>query len=278
MNPYELTGEVFHWLTVIERTEKPAELKQKLTYWLCKCKCGKIITVAGSNLKRKRGSTKSCGCLAKLKKGKPHITKPRRKNVVTAGKVLHKLTVIEKTEKPSHVKGHGRYWLCKCECGNLTKVAAGNLSTGSVKSCGCGRFDGTKRRLERSEAGFNLLFRHYQDGSRYRKLCFELDKETFRKITSSNCYYCGIEPSQFAKVNTKHYSTDGTTWSRYIYNGVDRLNNDIGYTVENSVACCKNCNIAKRTLTVEEFLTWIRRVYTHSLPNNLQSIEQPLKN
>ena len=28
-------------------------------------------------------------------------------------------------------------WLCVCECGNQTIVAAGNLTTGTVRSCGC---------------------------------------------------------------------------------------------------------------------------------------------
>ena len=28
-------------------------------------------------------------------------------------------------------------WLCKCECGNETKVSAGRLRTGQSKSCGC---------------------------------------------------------------------------------------------------------------------------------------------
>lgn len=28
-------------------------------------------------------------------------------------------------------------WLCKCDCGNYTKVLTGNLKHGRVKSCGC---------------------------------------------------------------------------------------------------------------------------------------------
>src|SRR5215510_10787572 len=28
-------------------------------------------------------------------------------------------------------------WLCKCKCGNSTKVRSGDLMSGKVKSCGC---------------------------------------------------------------------------------------------------------------------------------------------
>ena len=51
-------------------------------------------------------------------------------------------------------------------------------------------------------------------------------------------------------------------------NGIDRIDSSKGYTVENSVACCKYCNTAKNTMSVDEFLKWIGRVYEF---NNLGS-------
>ena len=33
--------------------------------------------------------------------------------------------------------GSHMYWLCKCECGNITEVASNHLKNGNVKSCGC---------------------------------------------------------------------------------------------------------------------------------------------
>lgn len=49
----------------------------------------------------------------------------------------------------------------------------------------------------------------------------------------------------------------------FTYNGIDRLNNDEGYTVENTVTCCSVCNRAKHTMGFEAFRAWIARVYTH---------------
>lgn len=47
--------------------------------------------------------------------------------------------------------------------------------------------------------------------------------------------------------------------------GIDRLNNDKGYTVENIVSCCSICNKAKSNLTMEEFLAWIERIKIHNV-------------
>lgn len=50
-------------------------------------------------------------------------------------KKFGKLTVIKMAEKGKH--GNMR-WICKCECGNITKpIFAGNLKRGLTLSCGC---------------------------------------------------------------------------------------------------------------------------------------------
>lgn len=36
-----------------------------------------------------------------------------------------------------HNRGHGVYWLCVCDCGNLKEVRGTHLSYGQIKSCGC---------------------------------------------------------------------------------------------------------------------------------------------
>lgn len=54
----DLAGKVFNRLTVIEENGRT---KFGVVKWLCKCSCGKEITVAGRSLVS--GNTKSCGCL-----------------------------------------------------------------------------------------------------------------------------------------------------------------------------------------------------------------------
>lgn len=47
-------------------------------YWKCKCDCGNIITVRGTNLRN--GKTKSCGCLSK-EKAAQRFSEMNRKNI-----------------------------------------------------------------------------------------------------------------------------------------------------------------------------------------------------
>ena len=47
-------------------------------------------------------------------------------------------------------------------------------------------------------------------------------------------------------------------------NGIDRIDSNIGYTKENSVSCCKFCNTAKSTMSRDEFLKWIKKVYEYN--------------
>ena len=50
------------------------------------------------------------------------------------GEKFNKLTVIERLENDI---GGIPVWLCRCDCGNFTRVRGKNLKNGSVKSCGC---------------------------------------------------------------------------------------------------------------------------------------------
>lgn len=103
------------------------------------------------------------------------------------------------------------------------------------------------------EARFNDLYLAYRRRAEYKGIVFELTKEDFRALTKSNCYYCGQPPSQIVKAGN---GVNG----EYLYSGIDRVNNDLGYAISNVRPCCKQCNIAKGILTEAEFYAWIRRV------------------
>ena len=46
--------------------------------------------------------------------------------------------------------------------------------------------------------------------------------------------------------------------------GIDRVDNSLGYTLENSVSCCSKCNYMKKTLNVENFLLHIAKIYNYN--------------
>lgn len=138
-------------------------------------------------------------------------------------------------------------WLCKCDCGK-TKICLGeSLKKGNTKTCGC------SHRYEDNTSTINGLYNNYRTSARTRNYKFELTKEQFKDIISRNCYYCDMEPKQLHK--PRGYYRD------LFYNGIDRYDNKIGYTIDNSVACCKLCNNMKHTLSNEAFLTHIERIF-----------------
>ena len=57
-----------------------------------------------------------------------------RKRTDLTGKRFGRLTVIEYVGKDKHGL---LTWLCKCDCGDTSKVRTGDLLSGSAKSCGC---------------------------------------------------------------------------------------------------------------------------------------------
>lgn len=82
--------------------------------------------------------------------------------------------------------------------------------------------------------------------------------EDFTEKATAPCFYCGQKPSQTVLGESKRQYN-----GEFIHNGIDRKNNALGYTCENTVPCCKNCNRAKDTMTAEEFVAWATKVANH---------------
>src|SRR4051812_21210975 len=54
------------------------------------------------------------------------------------GRLIGKLTVLERAERPTTVKRGAVYWLCKCTCGRNKVVSADYLRRCKIEpSCGC---------------------------------------------------------------------------------------------------------------------------------------------
>lgn len=155
-------------------------------------------------------------------------------------------------------------WKCQCECGVIREVRHDGLISGESKSCGCLQKDiareirvkGNKSKaLPEGEASFNSVYRAYRQGAAKRSLEFRLTKEEFKTISSQPCFYCGAEPSQV--YHSEFYNGE------FVFSGIDRMNNKEGYTTDNCVPCCWTCNRAKLNRDRDEFIAWIRQVYSH---------------
>lgn len=178
-------------------------------------------------------------------------------NYDLTGQKFGRLVVIRK----ALTKNKRAYWYCICDCGKEPIVMGKSLRRGDTKSCGCLKMERVRtmaRKLPLGESSFNQILLNYKRQARLRSLDFTLSREQFYKLTQCVCYYCGREPSQ-----THQGGPSKRLNGSYTYNGIDRKNNDIGYTDENSVPCCGTCNFMKKTLSVESFVSACTNVHLY---------------
>lgn len=185
------------------------------------------------------------------------------------GDIYGRLTVVEHAGR-DHRKKH--LWLCKCECGNEKVVVGDNLSSGRSKSCGCLKIEFLSRSgnqyglfKDREKALLRVQYSHLK--RRNRKLsadeCMSFDD--FAVMAKKPCKYCGAEFSKEIEDRLDERA-NGKRLSEHVLkcNGIDRKDSSKGYTLKNSVPCCKTCNFAKHVMNEHDFLEWIKRVYEHN--------------
>ena len=170
------------------------------------------------------------------------------------GQRFNALVVIKRTA--SRDGWRHTYWECKCDCGNDHVASSNALKRGYSKSCGCLRLK--TRTLPGDLGSFNTTYIQYKCNAKTRSHSFNLSKEDFREITSKSCAYCGSVPKPYYAKNRSVINV-----VPYLCNGVDRMNNKIGYEVGNCVPCCDLCNYMKRSMRVEDFLTHIRKIASY---------------
>ena len=205
--------------------------------WLCHCKCGNITFMTSSDLVNH--TYKSC-----RKCGIGHLS-------LKSGDEIGNLTIIRWDRDR-------KKWFCKCKCGNDTYASTSHLKSGTKKGCGCLIF-APKKRLPDNLALKNCVWQRYKRQAKKRELPFELSKKEFLEIISGKCYYCNSDPISSSKY-FRYYDKD------FNYNGIDRLDNDKGYSRDNCVTCCITCNHAKSAMSTKDFLGFIKKIYeNHNL-------------
>lgn len=135
-------------------------------------------------------------------------------------------------------------WDCLCVCGNTKSIDICDLKKGGTNSCGCltSKWISEKRKKPDGIAARNgLLATYKRTCCELRGYEFSLTNEQFFHLLTQNCFYCGKEPSQVKK----------SKCSYFVYNGVDRVDNSLGYTIDNVVTCCGECNSKKSGITKE---------------------------
>ena len=208
-------------------------------------RCGCVGGGVGLLSQILKGHKKSCGCTLK-------------ENLVD--KVFGRLKVLSFRG----ARGNVMYWRCICSCGNYVIVSANSLRDGGTKSCGCLQKEAASISCKNRAKSFEYaMLSHIISEMRKSKdkvnKIVELSRSQVLNLIHQPCRYCGDVDTKIKmmKDSIVHFGKE------YRCNGVDRVDPSMGYTVDNSVSCCRSCNCAKWDYSLEKFKQHIIKIYNH---------------
>jgi hypothetical protein len=122
-------------------------------------------------------------------------------------------------------------------------------------------------RLRHPNKSIGPLYETYRQGAEKRKLSFNLPFRVFQDLIGSDCFYCG------AKAFRERSSCDLYPGSSKMvrWNGIDRVENNVGYELGNCVACCSRCNRMKMDMSIGDFFIQISRIYRFRVESDRNS-------
>lgn len=236
---YDITNQKFNKLTALYYLGR----RKYDNYWQCRCDCGSEVEVAVKRLLN--NITKSCGCLLAETKFNQRLFSAqkligdKRDNILVVG--------VDVTS--------GNLILRCLLCGNEKQHRASRYRAQPPSTCKkCAHTE--RKKLSDIDLTVNSVFRFYKGGAKARGIDFTLTEQDLKELVFSPCFYCGSPPLSY-------FTTNRLVKHKLPYQGIDRQDNNCGYTVANVVACCKICNYAKRKMTTKEFVEFVSRAFTH---------------
>lgn len=130
-------------------------------------------------------------------------------------------------------KCKGRYICQDCDNERRQNYYAENTKDCKASSEKC-------RKIRRTRTPIKARFADYKFKAKHKEHIFDLSFEEFKAIVVQPCIYCGKVPN--------------------VYNGIDRVDNSKGYTLENSVSCCGWCNKMKLTFSQKDFINKCKQI------------------
>ncbi len=93
----------------------------------------------------------------------------------------------------------------------------------------------------------DYIIQDYVRSARNREIYFaDDDVELLKNKLYLSCYFCNLSPNLNESLN-----------------GLDRIDNDHGYTDQNTITACSTCNYMRRCCSIDLFIENVRNVYNY---------------
>lgn len=174
------------------------------------------------------------------------------------GKKFNRLTVLSEAEPIKLIDEDGDkitiiMYLCRCDCGTEKVIKGSRIRNGGIKSCGCLSKEVALSKIPKmiqkstkydpyKSLAVKVWKKHYDDDG--------LSFDDFMRLSQSNCYYCDQPP--YNHLQGKNVIFD--------YNGLDRIDSNLGHSLENCVPCCIICNRGKSNQPYQQAIEWMSRL------------------
>jgi len=154
-------------------------------------------------------------------------------------------------------------YILTCSCDNMSKGSASFVDS-KVKSLRENGFTACSKcsrkyfkQAKTKDQKLKRVYSKYKKSAKTRNLEFLLTLEECLNLFKSRCYYCNDLPENIE-----------TTY-QIEYQGIDRIDNNMGYISDNVIPCYAFCNYAKHYHSQEKFLEKVEKIH-----KNVQRLKQ----
>lgn len=190
---------------------------------------------------------------------------PNYKKIYTPGEqISENLTFVkEDVERTTAIekKGYRRYIIVECSCGNRISVRSDQKLDLSCIKCNARNRRKANEHIY-TQSNIRHLYKIYSNVAKKRDYQFEISLNEFTNMIKQVCYYCGSPP------RNKRTERNNVL----LYNGIDRVDNNLGYSKNNVVTCCGVCNYMKNTMPQDVFINHIRAIFENLNINSLEKL------
>lgn len=147
----------------------------------------------------------------------------------------------------------GRWWLCKCDCGNTKETITSSLVRGKTFTCGCSHFGENSNQWKGYKCISGTFWINLKHSAKRRKIKVKITKKYAYQILEKQKFLCSLSGVPI-QIHTKNEENTAS---------LDRINSSKGYVEGNVQWVHKKINRMKMDMSDEEFRGWCSRITTY---------------